>query len=121
MPHVQVTIAGRAYRMACDEGQEEHLLELGRLLDGKIDQLRDAFGEIGDMRLAVMAAITIADDLSETQRRLAAAEHDLDELRDDRAGLLSREQQSQLRLADIVADAAARLDKLADALHRVGD
>jgi cell division protein ZapA len=40
--------------MACDDGQEEHLLGLGRMLDGKIDTLRAAFGEIGDMRLAVM-------------------------------------------------------------------
>ena len=35
MSHVTVTIAGRAYRMACDPGQEEHLLGLARVLDGK--------------------------------------------------------------------------------------
>ena len=48
MAHVSVTIAGRAYRMACDEGQEEHLLELGRQLDTKIDQLRSATGKAAD-------------------------------------------------------------------------
>lgn len=42
MAHVSVTIAGRAYRMACDEGQEEHLLGLGRQLDAKIDALRSS-------------------------------------------------------------------------------
>ena len=70
MSHVTVTIAGRAYRMACDEGQEEHLVGLARLLDGKIDQLRSSFGEIGEMRLAVMAGITVADELAEAQRRM---------------------------------------------------
>ena len=74
MPHVSVTIAGRAYRMACDEGQEDHLLGLGRFLNDKIDELRDSFGEIGDMRLAVMAGITVADELNEAQRRLQEAE-----------------------------------------------
>ena len=121
MPHVSVTIAGRAYRMACDEGQEEHLLGLGRFLNDKIDELRTSFGEIGDMRLAVMAGITVADELSETQRRLDEAESELEALRGDRAGLMAREEQSQVRLAHVVADAATRLDRLAEALHRTGD
>jgi len=121
MPHVSVTIAGRAYRMACDEGQEDHLLGLGRFLDEKIDELRGAFGEIGDMRLAVMAAITIADDLGEARRRLEAAQRELDDERGERAGLMARDEQSQARIALAVSDTAVRLDRLAEALHRSGD
>jgi hypothetical protein len=45
MPHVSVTIAGRHYRMACDEGQEEHLMRLARDIDSRILDLRGAFGE----------------------------------------------------------------------------
>ncbi|MDQ0390859.1 cell division protein ZapA [Labrys monachus] len=120
MAHVSVTIAGRAYRMACDEGQEEHLLELGRQLDGKIDQLRSAFGEIGDMRLSVMAGIMIADELSETQRRVGALQHDLDELRNDRAGVLQREEETQARVTQALDEAANRVEKLVDALSRTG-
>ena len=118
MTHVSVTIAGRAYRMACDEGQEEHLLGLGRLLDGKIDQLRASFGEIGDMRLAVMAGIMVADELSEAQRRHGALEAELQELRSARASSLARDEQAQLRVAEAVADAAARIEKLAETLHK---
>src|SRR4051794_35987032 len=72
MPQVNVTIAGRAYRMACGEGEEAHLEGLAALYDGKIQEMRGAFGEIGDMRLQVMAALTVADELNETKRKLTA-------------------------------------------------
>ena len=65
MSQVTVTIAGSTYRIACDDGEEQHLEGLARLLDAKIEEMRAAFGEIGDMRLHVMAAITIADELAE--------------------------------------------------------
>ncbi|HEX8666640.1 MAG TPA: cell division protein ZapA, partial [Beijerinckiaceae bacterium] len=64
MPQIQVTIAGRSYRMACGEGEEAHLEGLAQAYDAKITELRGAFGEIGDMRLHVMAALTYADELA---------------------------------------------------------
>ena len=57
MAHVSVTISGRQYRMACDDGQEHHLARLSHELDQRIAHLRTTFGEIGDMRLTVMAAL----------------------------------------------------------------
>jgi cell division protein ZapA len=74
MPHVSVTIGGRAYRLSCNEGEEPHLVALAGQVDSKISEMRGAFGEIGDQRLVVMAALTIADQLSEAQRALAALE-----------------------------------------------
>ncbi len=120
MAHVSVTIAGRAYRMACDEGQEEHLLGLGRQLDAKIDALRSAFGEIGDMRLSVMAGIMIADELSEMQRRATMLQQEIDDLRQTRDGALQREHQTQTRVAHALNDAALRVEKLVDTLAKTG-
>jgi len=71
---VQVTIAGRTFRMACAPGEEEHLGALAAQIDKRIQEMRGAFGEIGDQRLTVMAAITIADELSEHRRRVADLE-----------------------------------------------
>jgi cell division protein ZapA len=82
MPHVNVTINGRQYRMACEDGQEEHLHRLADDFDKRIAGLRESFGEIGDMRLTVMAALMVADELSETTRRLNGVEQERDGLRD---------------------------------------
>jgi cell division protein ZapA len=72
MAQVSVTIGGRAFRLACNPGEEAHLESLARGVDAKIAQMRASFGEIGDQRLVVMAALTIADELSEAQTAIAA-------------------------------------------------
>jgi cell division protein ZapA len=84
MATLQLSIDGKAYRMACADGQEAHLERLAAKLDQKVGEMRQAFGEIGDMRLTIMAAITIADELTElqaklddTDRRVARLERDL--------------------------------------------
>lgn len=74
---VAVTIAGRPYRMACGEGEEGHLQELGRHVDATLTKLRKNFGEIGDTRLVIMTAITVADELSEAKERVAELEAEL--------------------------------------------
>jgi cell division protein ZapA len=71
---VNVTIAGRSFRMACGPGEEAHLEALATQIDERINQLRGAFGEIGDQRLTVMAAITIADELAEARKKIASLE-----------------------------------------------
>lgn len=113
MAHVTVTIAGRAYRMACDDGQEEHLTRLAQDVDARIEQLRGAFGEIGDQRLSVMAAITIADELAEAKRRIRAIEQDLESQRAARAASLERLEQAEHTMASAVVDAAERLERIA--------
>ena len=67
MPQVNVTIAGKTYRMACGEGEEPHLETLARAFDAKVGEMRGAFGEIGDMRLHVMASLTLCDELAELE------------------------------------------------------
>ena len=74
MPQVNVTIAGRSYRMACGEGEEAHLEGLAAAFEAKIAEMRGTFGEIGDMRLHVMAAITLADELPRGQEADRALE-----------------------------------------------
>lgn len=83
MPQVNVTIAGKAYRMACGEGEEPHLEALAQFYDGKIEEMRQAFGEIGDMRLHVMAALMVADELSELKRKVETLEGRLQSLQGD--------------------------------------
>jgi cell division protein ZapA len=72
MAQVSVTIDGRKYRLACNEGEEARLESLAGMVDGKIGEMRAAFGEIGDQRLVIMAALTIADNLGEARDQAAA-------------------------------------------------
>ena len=81
MATVAVTIAGRVYRMACGEGEEAHLQSLARHVDATLATLRASFGEVGDQRLVVMSAITIADELNEARSRITALEAELGSLR----------------------------------------
>ncbi len=117
MPQVLVTIAGRSYRMACGEGEESHLEELAGLYDSRIDEMREAFGEIGDMRLHVMAALTVADEVLELRGRLARAEK---ELSDSQSLALAGDERSTVleeRVADKVIKTAERIERLAKSLN----
>ena len=116
MPQVNVTIAGRAYRMACGEGEEAHLEGLAALYDGKIQEMRGAFGEIGDMRLQVMAALTVADELNETKRKLTALEADVAALRAEAEAAAGRARADEARLAERLSALAERVERLGHAL-----
>ena len=79
MAQVIVTIAGRTYRMNCEDGQEGHLQRLAREVDDRMAGLRGSFGEIGDQRLVVMTALTVADELDTARSRIASLEEALEQ------------------------------------------
>lgn len=118
MSHVNFTINGRQYRMACEDGQEGHLIKLARDLDTRIVHLRSQFGEIGDMRLIVMAALTVADELYESQTQLRRAEEELSVLQD--AGENSAEQNQATASAIVTAltTAAERIERVTKSLNQ---
>jgi cell division protein ZapA len=65
MGQVVITVNSRNYTMECADGEEEHLRELASLLDNQVKQIKAGVGEVGDIRLLVMAGLIIADQLSE--------------------------------------------------------
>ncbi len=113
MPQVTVNISGRQYRMACADGEEPHLESLAAYLDAKIAEMRASFGEIGDMRLHVMAALTLADDLGEARRRVETLEQEVAALRSIATAGDERTQAVEKRLAESVGKAAERIERLA--------
>ncbi|MGB8186777.1 MAG: cell division protein ZapA, partial [Pseudolabrys sp.] len=68
MAQIVATIAGRQFRLACEDGQEDHLQSLAKDIDQRIISLRRKFGEIGDTRLTVMAALMLADEMNEAMQ-----------------------------------------------------
>ena len=118
MSHVSVTINGRQYRMACEDGQEGHLMRLARDLDQRIEQLRARFGEIGDMRLTVMAALTVADEFVESGKRLRRVEEELAGLQDARLLAADRNQATQAAIAAALNSAAERIERVTRSLNQ---
>ncbi|WP_135076210.1 cell division protein ZapA [Terasakiella sp. SH-1] len=72
MASVAITVNGRRYEIACEEGQEAQLARLGRYVDERVRQLAAAVGQLGDSRLMVMTALLLADELSEKNNELEA-------------------------------------------------
>ena len=116
MAHVQVSIAGRSYRMACGDGEEAHLVALAAAFDGKIEELRGSFGEIGDMRLHVMAALTMADELSETRSRVGALESEIAALKAVASAETERIGSAERGAAETLNRVAERIERLAKGL-----
>lgn len=121
MPHVSVTINGRQYRMACDEGQEHHLARLAHELDQRIARLRTSFGEIGDMRLTVMAALLISDELAEMSQRMRRFEEQLASLHEARQVATDHSRQTNDAIVAALNAAAERIERVTAALNGAGD
>ena len=118
MNHVNVTINGRQYRMACEEGQENRLLKLAANLESRVESLRGKFGEIGDQRLTVMAALTVCDELLDAGARIRALEEELHTLRDVRVAAVDRARQTQTAVANALNAAAERIERTTQVLNR---
>ncbi|HEX3936054.1 MAG TPA: cell division protein ZapA [Xanthobacteraceae bacterium] len=117
MAQVSVTINGRQFRMTCEDGQEDHLLSLARDLDSRIGGLRSKFGEIGDTRLTVMAAITVADELAEAGARIKRLEGELVSLQEASAAVSDRNKMAQASIATALSAAAERIETLTKKLN----
>ena len=112
MPQVAVQINGKTYRMACDEGQEAHLLDLAQRFDKYINQLKGSFGEIGDQRLTVMAGVMVTDELVEMQHKVQGLENELARLRtgsDDTSG-------RDAQIAEALNKTAERIESISSKL-----
>jgi len=118
MSHINVTINARQYRMACEEGQEVRLLKLAESLETRIQSLRGKFGEIGDARLTVMAALTVCDELVDAGNRIRSMEQELTELRDFRNAAVERARITQTAVVNALNSAAERIEKSTQVLNR---
>tara|TARA_B100001559_G_scaffold30823_1_gene23590 strand:- start:55 stop:333 length:279 start_codon:yes stop_codon:yes gene_type:complete len=61
MPEVDIIINNREHKIACSEGEENRVKELAALLNEEVSKIANSIGQIGDVKLMVLAAITILD------------------------------------------------------------
>lgn len=118
MPQVSVTIDGKNYKMACDEGQEGHLIALADKFEQYVAHLKGAFGEIGDQRLTVMAAIMVVDELTELEQRFNAQEKELKALRGDRAMSVQTQSERETELVKTLLGVTEKIENMTKTIHR---
>ena len=70
MNEVTVSINGRSYTVSCDEGQEARVRGLGEYINHRVNELAGRVGQVGELRLMVMTALMLADELGEAQEQL---------------------------------------------------
>ena len=116
MAQVTVSIGGRSYRLACNEGEEEHLELLAREVDAKFETMRQAFGEIGDQRLIVMAALTIADECVEARGKIATLEAEAERMAERERAMRHENEIQAVSAAQAFGELSQRIEKLATAL-----
>ena len=117
MAHVSVIIDGKTYRMACKDGQEEHLRSLGQKMDEAIQTLKDGFGDVGDQRLAIMAGIMLADQLSENEQEVRGLKAEVETLKESRNALIERYHSAESTLARALHEVTNRVTTLTDKLN----
>ena len=108
MPLVNVMVNGRAYTIACDEGEEGHLKELASHVDAKAREVLASVGQVGDARMLLMAALLIADERHELSGKTQPVAGD-----GDKHKLHLRAEQAESRAADALESATKKLEDIA--------
>lgn len=108
MAQINVEVNGRPYAVGCEDGQEQHLIELAKMFDKQVRQVSQDMGQLGDSRLFLMGALLLADELADIKGRLAALQTDTAKLQTERTRL-------ETRAVAALEAAAKRIEKLAAA------
>lgn len=120
MTEVSVEVNGRAYVLACEEGEEEHVRELARAFSGYVESFKRDFREAGDARLAVMAGIMVLDEMHEIEKRVLGLESEL-RILGEAGRAMSREHEAvENEYAERFTALAERIQNLAGQLERAG-
>ena len=117
MAQVSVSVNGRSYIVACDDGEEDHLRELARYIDRHVQQLADTLGQVGDSRLLMMAGLLVADELSETLNRVDELEQEIQSLKDVRSTIIEKAKSAEAQVAEVLDAAARRVEDIAERLE----
>lgn len=112
MAQVVVNVNDRPYTMQCDEGEEEHLSELAQLIDSEVMKLKQSFGQVGDTRLLLMAALVIADQLAASLIRIEDLEEEVGAMKQARLAANDRSISLERTVAERLSAAAVRLENL---------
>jgi cell division protein ZapA len=70
MGQVVVKVNGREFALRCADGQEARVRQLAQFVDARVGQFAKELGQVGEARLLLLAALAIADELSDANDAL---------------------------------------------------
>ena len=103
MAQVDITVNNQNFLIACEDGQEDRLMDLSKIVDDKVGELAAQVGQVGQTRLLVMAALVIADELVDLREtvKLPPVQNS-----DDKAVACIQELSKRIeKIADLAAEA----------------
>ena len=112
MAEVTLTINGRNYTVACDDGQEAHLRHLAGHIEQRVGELSESVGQVGEPRLLVMASLLIADELADAYSQIAELERG-----GAAPGRDAADQAADQAAAETLEGCASRLEAIAERLE----
>lgn len=107
MATVTVEINGRPYAVGCADGQEERVRILAKQFDNHVRSVATDVGHVGDIRLFLMAALVLADELHEAKLSLQNG---------DAAAAPPGTADPEAGVAEALNAVAARIEKIAAGL-----
>lgn len=117
MSKVSVTLNGREFTIGCEEGQEEYLRQLAHSLDGRVRAISEQVGQIGDLRLLLMASLIMVDEQKGMEQRIASLEEQVERLGHERHGAASLHAAEREQVAARLVEVAERLESFAASLE----
>ncbi len=88
MPEVTIEIGGRAFQVACQDGEEQYLHSAAKMLDDEARVLTDQIGRLPEARMLLMAGLMLADKtaavedkIKEIESKLAERDAEIDNLK----------------------------------------
>lgn len=109
MGQVNVTVNNRLYSIGCDDGEEDQVRRLSQVIDGRVRELAALVGQVGEARLLLMTALTLADDLETAQRDIASIKQEIAAMREEQKSAQG-DGDALIGLAKRLEDIAARLE-----------
>ncbi|RPE71171.1 cell division protein ZapA [Pacificibacter maritimus] len=130
MPEIKITIGGREFEVACQEGEEHFLKSAAQFLDNEATVLSSQIGRLPEARMLLMSGLMLADktagmeeQMRALEAKLGAQEALIEELRSAPAPEPERIEVPVVpaEVNDTFAELAARTEAMAAALEdRVG-
>lgn len=114
MSKVTISLNGRPFTIGCEEGQQAYLRELASHLDGHVRDLAERVGQIGDLRLLLMAALIVTDEMKEAQGQARGMDETIADLKGRLSESEARRRVERARAAEMIVSAAEKLEQLVE-------